>query len=100
MKRIALIILLVSICVVGPASAATHHYYFNGIVSAVTPQQMTVSGRDLPVADNVKVVAMVQNNGAFFEEPARYSEISAGSSVSVMVEGAVVTRVIIERWKR
>ncbi len=100
MKKCALLVLFLVWCLGGGVYALSVHYYLNGRVNAVSDNSITVDGRVFKIVPRARVAIQTERNGAFFEDPARISNISRGDSVNVRVTGNTVDDIQIERWKR
>lgn len=99
--RRGIVVLLLIFGISFPAYGNTFHRYINGKVEAITDYSIVVSGYTYNFAG--KVIYRVHDRtprGSFTENLAGRSDVQAGQSVYVKVEGNTVYEVIIERWKR
>ena len=98
--RIVIVTMLILAGMISHSLATTFHYFYNGRVKSISDDTMAIGDKSFRVAEKVKVLQHEERNGAFYENPSNLRTVNVGMSVTVKVEGSVITEIIIERWKR
>ncbi|MEW6002481.1 MAG: hypothetical protein AB1638_07540 [Nitrospirota bacterium] len=97
MKRI-LISIFALLLITIPVFAG--HAFYNGKVTKISENFLTVDGNVYWIASNCRVVFHDQIKGAFFEKPATLRDVKVGNWVTVAVEGKTIQRIMIERYRK
>lgn len=100
MKK-AVTIILITLLIVAPAYAVYDgHIYYAGRVTNISENLLTVDENIYEIADNCRVAILYKKiSGAFYEEPARLSDVNVGDWVTVKIEGKIIREILIESYK-
>jgi len=97
MRKILIAIILLFFTVM-PIYAG--HAYYNGKVTGISENLLTVDGNSYWIASNCKVAIHYEVKGAFFEKPANLKDVKIGDWVTVRIDGKTILEILIERYKK
>ena len=95
MKALATLFMLMALCT-SIALAGSTLADFNGTVDAASESQITVLGKTFPVSSRVKVVRR-SSAGSERYDAASFYQVSPGVPVTLVLDGNLVVKIIIER---